>query len=226
MGQPRHAHERAGAVPPGDDDRSFRERHRDGAQREKAVPRHQAGHRYTCAGGCLCVRHLRHGDGRRRSLGRLQGRRRALGRAGNSDRRGRVLRFQETRRPYRRPDDVRPCHRHARAGPGARVGAASGHHGARRCDDRRVQHPRRVLACGAAVRRTRLAHRRFTLGRRAFPRSADHASRQSVDGGVLERAAQRRAQAQGTVGCPVFRRQFLRHDRYLECLARVRPAAR
>ena len=130
MGQPRHAHVRAGAVPPGDDDRSFRERHRDGAQREKAVPRHQAGHRYTCAGGCLCVRHLRHGDGRRRSLGRLQGRRRALGRAGNSDRRGRVLRFQETRRPYRRPDDVRPCHRHPRAGPGARVGAASGHHGA------------------------------------------------------------------------------------------------
>jgi nitrogenase molybdenum-cofactor synthesis protein NifE len=150
---------------------------------------------------------------------RLPGRHRALGHAGGA---GRCAGFYGTKNlgnriageamfkyviGTREPDPAAPR-------------ATAGH--LRRQPDRRIQHCRRVLACRAAVRRTRPAHPGTLSGDARF-HEVQTMHRAKVNGGLRQGAAQRRAQAAGRLRQPFFEGSFYGVHRYLQ---RLRDFAR
>ena len=225
LGQPRHPLVRTRAVPARHDDRPDRAGRDHGPRREAAVSLDQAGDRRLPSGGRLRLQHLRPRADRRRHRGGLQGGPGALGRAGGADRLRRLLRHQEPGQPHRRRRDGQVRDRHPRARPGAGRRRRHGSPRARCQPDRRVQHRRRAVARPAAARRTRSARPLHALGRRPLPRSADDAPGQGEHDGLLQGAAQRRAQARGEVRHPLVRGQYLRRGRHVAGTPRLRPAA-
>jgi hypothetical protein len=194
-----------------------------GRGEKAAVSRHQAGHRRLRAEGRLPLLHLRSGADRRRPRGRGQGGQRALGRAGGAGRLRRLLRHQEPRQPHRRRSHVQVRDRHPRAGP---VAASAQRPGIRVHDVNLIGeyniagefwHVAPLFdELGLRILCTLSGDARFhevqTMHRAA-----------SVDGGLRQGAAQRRAQARKRLRRALLRGQLLRHHRHLAGLPRLRP---
>ena len=147
------------ALSPRHDDRPDRARRHHGPGRKAAFPFDQAGHRRPLARRPsfvynTCVPALIGDD----IEAVCKAADRALGRAGRADRLCRVLWHEEPGQSHRRRRDGQVRDRHPRARPVSPQGvsAPSAAITRSRCQPhRRVQHRGRIVACPAAVRRTR-----------------------------------------------------------------------